>query len=220
MLEGRRPATSSGRFGQRPRLNQKTALFQERAPCCKRQSRRVTEGQTLRRIRTATNTTSKSKLSAFKPATGHNKQSSQLSIMNIEVFKKAIREALLQVKKPRKCEKLLESRIATNNPFWGHCAQATEAGYVLGQILYGADFRFKAFKNKISGHESHYWLANPMQGQEQDVCDLTDHVSDLPFDYSNRKLSGWINAKRLRNDIKKANVRKIYDLAFQKLTKG
>ena len=139
--------------------------------------------------------------------------------MNIDVFKQAIREAILEVAKPRECEKLLkENRIATSNPFWGHCAQATEAGYVLGQVLYGADFRFKAFKNNISGHESHYWLANPDVGRELDVCDLTDHESDPAFDYSNRKLSAWINVKHSPDDIKKGNVRKIYDIAFHKLT--
>ena len=138
--------------------------------------------------------------------------------MNIEAFKKAIREALLEVKKPRECEKLLESRVVTANPFWGHCAQATEAGYILGQVLFGANFRFKAFKNRISGHQSHYWLANPEAGQEQDVCDFTDHESDPSFDYADRKLSVWINAKHTRDDIAKANVRKIYDIALKKLT--
>ena|ERR1035437_9954665 len=140
--------------------------------------------------------------------------------MNIQTFKKAIREALLEVKIPRKCEKLLEGRVVTTRPFWGHCAQATEAGCVLGQVLYRSEFPFKAFKNKIKGHEAHYWLANPTKGHEWDVCDLTDDESDPAFDYPNRKLSGWINGKRSRDDIKKANVRKIYDLALQKLTRG
>jgi hypothetical protein len=66
--------------------------------------------------------------------------------MNDEEFKSAIREALLIVPIRRECAKLLaQGLVKTENPFWGHCAQATEVSYVLGRILYGNDFRFKAF---------------------------------------------------------------------------
>jgi hypothetical protein len=57
-----------------------------------------------------------------------------------------------------------------------------------------------------------------LQAETAAELDPTDHESDPPFDYSNRKRSPWINAKRSRDDIKKANVKKIYDIALQKLT--
>lgn len=141
--------------------------------------------------------------------------------MNIEAFKNAIREALSAVPRCRECQRMLDQGYQTQNPYWGQCAQATEAGFVLGQVLYGQEFsqRFKAYKNYVSGATSHYWLANFTEGQEQDVCDLTDHESDPVFDYTDRKLAGWINRKRSPDDIKKSNVKKIYDIAHEKLTR-
>ncbi len=139
--------------------------------------------------------------------------------MNLQAFKQAIRAALLEVEKPRECMKLQEG-VVTENPYWGYCAQATEAGYILGQVLYGSEFRFKPFKNHVKGHASHYWLANSERGKENDICDLTDHRSDPAFNYSQRKLAHWINRKRSRDDIKKPNVLKIYDIVLQKLQTG
>ena len=134
--------------------------------------------------------------------------------MTPDEYKEIFKKVLPNIPIPKMNQKSLErmKHDFDKDPFAGHCANATAAGWV----LFGAKFDLKPFKEKNKpGNESHYWLANPTKGKELEICDLSV-FHDTKFDYTCRQGVGWITRLTIHDDLK-CLAQQIYDAVIKEI---
>jgi hypothetical protein len=134
--------------------------------------------------------------------------------MTPEEYKEIFRKVLPRIPIPKKNRISLEemNHNFEDDPYAGHCANATAVGW----LLFGAKYNLKPYKEKDKpGNESHYWLANPQKGKEHEKCDLTV-FKDTNFNYNYRYGVSWISKLKNPNKLKD-DAREIYDAVIAEI---